>query len=284
VTYVCGHSSSELDRLETQGRFFEAISRRVLADAGLVPGMRVLDVGCGAGDLTFLASELVGPHGRVLGIDREARAVETAARRASARGIGHVAFRVAAIGDDSPDGDPAPFDAVIGRFVLMHQADPAAALAEAARHAGPGGTVAVLESHMHASIAGAHSFPFSTTYDRILRWIVQIIEAAGAHADMGLRLRTTFRMAGLPAPAQSMHARVDGGPGAPVYAYIVESLRSMMPLGERFGIVALSTREIDDLERTLREEVTASGGVLVSPTIVSGWCRLPGGASRASRA
>jgi hypothetical protein len=58
----------------------------------------------------------------------------------------------------------------------------------------------------------------------------------------------------------------------------------MMPLGERFGIVALSTREIDDLERTLREEVTASGGVLVSPTIVSGWCRLPGGASRASRA
>ena len=68
--YVCGHSGGELERLEMQGDFFAGMTRSILADAGLVPGMRVLDIGCGAGDVSFLAAEMVGPSGWVMGIDR----------------------------------------------------------------------------------------------------------------------------------------------------------------------------------------------------------------------
>src|SRR5213593_1077419 len=58
--YVCGHSANELERLEIQGAFFEEITRNLLVAAGIGPGMRVLDIGCGAGDVSLLAADLVG--------------------------------------------------------------------------------------------------------------------------------------------------------------------------------------------------------------------------------
>src|SRR5690554_3222064 len=70
VPYVLGHSEQELARLEKQGELFGAETRQVLVRAGLAPGMRVLDVGCGAGDVSLIAAELVGPAGTVIGIDR----------------------------------------------------------------------------------------------------------------------------------------------------------------------------------------------------------------------
>jgi ubiquinone/menaquinone biosynthesis C-methylase UbiE len=46
------------------------ITERLLRSAGIEPGMRVLDIGCGAGDVSMLAAELVGSTGSVVGIDR----------------------------------------------------------------------------------------------------------------------------------------------------------------------------------------------------------------------
>lgn len=68
--YVLGHSSAELQRLIDQSRFFGDLTAQVLRQAGLGRGMRVLDVGCGAGDVSFLAASIVGPTGEVIGIDR----------------------------------------------------------------------------------------------------------------------------------------------------------------------------------------------------------------------
>ena len=70
--YVLGHDAAEQQRLEQQGTNLQSLTRRLLRGAGLVPGMRVLDVGCGAGDVTLIAAELVGSSGMVVGIDRSA--------------------------------------------------------------------------------------------------------------------------------------------------------------------------------------------------------------------
>lgn len=80
--------------------------------------MRVLDLGSGAGDNALVASELVGPTGEVVGIDRSAQAVARATERARARGLSNVAFRVQDIQD--PWAGQELFDAVIGRLVLMY--------------------------------------------------------------------------------------------------------------------------------------------------------------------
>ena len=65
--YALGHSEQELDRLSRQAEIFEPFTRQLLQQAGISRGMRVLDVGCGSGDVSFLASELVGPSGKVIG-------------------------------------------------------------------------------------------------------------------------------------------------------------------------------------------------------------------------
>jgi tRNA A58 N-methylase Trm61 len=63
--YVLGHSDVELKRLATQARLIDPITRRFLVSAGIREGMRVLDVGSGAGDVAVLLAGLVGPSGEV---------------------------------------------------------------------------------------------------------------------------------------------------------------------------------------------------------------------------
>src|SRR5262245_64076065 len=80
--YVFGHSEREVDRLANQARVVDPITRWFLREAGLMAGMRVLDVGSGAGDVAFLAAELIGNSGEVVGIGRSGAAV-TGARGAA---------------------------------------------------------------------------------------------------------------------------------------------------------------------------------------------------------
>src|SRR5215472_10480627 len=109
-SYALGHSEHELERLSQQGRVFEPFTRQLFEQAGIGPVMRVLDVGCGAGDVSFLAAEFVGPTGEVVGVDHAAAAIEWASARAQALGIRNVKFL---------EGDPAmmafdgQFDAVV---------------------------------------------------------------------------------------------------------------------------------------------------------------------------
>jgi len=124
-SYVLGHSDHELNRLRAQARFLGPVTRRFLLDAGITQGMRVLDVGSGAGEVAFLMAELVGEAGMVLGTDKSAAAVAAATTAARERGLGNVQFR---------EGNPAEmtferrFNAVVGRYVLPYQADPSAML------------------------------------------------------------------------------------------------------------------------------------------------------------
>src|SRR5215813_10796919 len=94
AAYALGHSAREMERLSTQARVFEPFTLRMLQQAGVSQGMRVLDVGSGAGDVAFLCASLVGPMGEVIGIDKAPTAVETAQERARNAGVGNVTFAV----------------------------------------------------------------------------------------------------------------------------------------------------------------------------------------------
>ena len=64
---ILGHTAQELERLNKQAALVEPFTRRFLEGAGISSGMRVLDVGCGGGDVSLLARELVGADGEVVG-------------------------------------------------------------------------------------------------------------------------------------------------------------------------------------------------------------------------
>jgi SAM-dependent methyltransferase len=67
--YALGHADDELDCLIDQGRLFGSLTEHALHLAGLARRMRVLDVGWGPGQVTFLAVRLVGPEVTVSGVD-----------------------------------------------------------------------------------------------------------------------------------------------------------------------------------------------------------------------
>jgi hypothetical protein len=167
------------------------------------------------------------------------------------------------------------FDAVVGRFVLMHQADPADTVSRAAEAVHTGGVCLFMESFMAGLCAGAHSHPASELYDRVVRWKCRVVASAGADIHAGLRLRQVFANAGLPEATLRMEAAVEGGPDSLIYRYMAESVRSMLPVAEENGIDGFTSESVGTLESTLRDEVVAAGGVLVCWPIVSAWCRLP---------
>lgn len=95
------------------------VMRRLLQDAGIEPGMAILDAGSGPGDVSFLAAELTGPSGTVVGLDHNARAVQMATARSRELGVEHrVRFEEADLAHPASDG--LSVDALIGRRVLMY--------------------------------------------------------------------------------------------------------------------------------------------------------------------
>jgi ubiquinone/menaquinone biosynthesis C-methylase UbiE len=109
----------------------------VLDAVEIQPGERVLDVGCGTGDLSLAAARAVGSADRVVGIDLSVPMLETARRRASTAGLGNASF---VAGDAQGHGfRESEFDVVVSRFGVMFFTDPVAAFTNLARALRPGG-------------------------------------------------------------------------------------------------------------------------------------------------
>src|SRR5690348_4480761 len=94
TNYILGDSRLELQRLIKQASFYGDLSEQAFRMAGITTGMHLLDVGCGSGDVSFLLATLVGPTGKVIGIDKSAAAIELARQRSQQAGITNVSFEV----------------------------------------------------------------------------------------------------------------------------------------------------------------------------------------------
>jgi len=129
---------------EKWDRFFEEqmafLNHRLVADARLRPGLRVLDLGSGTGYPALLVAQTVGPGGSVTGLDLAEQMLDVARRKASSLKLTNVTFRTGDIAALPFDADS--FDAVTSRFCLMFLPEIPKAAAEIARVLKPGGWVA----------------------------------------------------------------------------------------------------------------------------------------------
>ena len=264
--YVLGHGSDEHRRLILQSRFVGDLTEIVFARAGLAQGMSVLDVGCGAGDVSFLAAAFVGPEGKVLGVDQSPDSVALARERAKAAGLNNVRFEVGVLEDLQQSG---PFDALIGRLILLYLRDPAAVLKKLAELVRPGGVIAFQEMDMMTT----HSVPDVPMYAKCGRWIVETFTRAGVETSMGSRLYHIFRRAGFAEPQMISGGRVEGSPQSQIYEWLAQTVGSLLPMLEKTGVATRDEVGIDTLADRLRKDVIDNGAVVHSPLFVGAWAR-----------
>jgi SAM-dependent methyltransferase len=134
--YVLATGQAAANRLRILHDVYGPGARRVLIDAGIKPGMRVADLGCGVGMTTALLAELVGSTGEVVGVDLSAAQLAQAQELMPSE-FSNVKFVEASATDTGlPYGS---FDLVYSRFLLIHLVEPVAALREMHRLLKPGG-------------------------------------------------------------------------------------------------------------------------------------------------
>jgi SAM-dependent methyltransferase len=266
--YLMGRSEAETRRLMAQHQLYSRFTRRLLEDAGITEGMKVLDVGSGAGDVALLAAELVGPTGSVVGVDQDPGVLDTARARAEASGLTNVSFHASDLSEGVTDDD---FDAVVGRLVLLYVPDPAETLRVLVERLKPRGIVAFGEFNFLPESMVTH--PPTPSGESLWAWMQAVVGGIGLDPATGYHLRNTFLDAGLPEPEMNVCAPVGGGPDFPGYDYGAESLRSMLPLILKLGIATEEEVEIDTMAQRLRAEVVASGGVIKTPELVGAWTR-----------
>ena len=135
--YVLGTGESGADRLRILHRAYGPGTRRFLGLAGLKPGMRVADIGCGVGQVTIDLAELVGVNGHVVGVDVSRAQLAQAHMLAHQHQLANVSWvEASALSTRLPSGS---FDMVYCRYLLLHLVEPQTALAEMHRLLRPGG-------------------------------------------------------------------------------------------------------------------------------------------------
>ena len=268
LPYALGQDDAEHQRLIVQSRFYGDLTDALFRDAGIVPGMRVLDVGCGVGDVSLGVARLVGPLGAVVGIDRDAEPLAVARARAAAAKLPQVRFERGHVADFRAD---RPFDAVVGRLILVYLPDLTRTLASLARAVRPGGVVVFQEMVMSL----AQSVPKLPLPTAGFDWICETLHRAGLDIDLGLNLHRVFVDAGLPPPRLHLAGRLEGTADSAGFDLVAGVARSLLPAMERHGVATAAEVGIDTLAARMREEVVAAGGVLMPPPMVGAWTRLP---------
>jgi SAM-dependent methyltransferase len=266
--FMLVHYDAMPSDLGMPAKAFEPITRHFLLEAGIRPGMRVLDFGSGSGDLTFIVADLVGPEGHVVGVEESEQAFLLAQGVAAERRLDQVQFVNARLSDEIPD-DRA-FDAVVGRMVLMYQPEPVHTLLRLADHLVPGGIVAFQE----IDLTGGKTVPKVPVADQALGWLRETFKSAGVDIELGPKLHKFFEDAGLPPPEMRLAAEI-GGYQSPGPGLLTNAMHVMLPLIERFGVATSEEVAIDTLEKRIRDALQAAQATMSSPQLIGAWARTP---------
>src|SRR6266581_8053350 len=177
--YALGSTDAEHERLIRQAVRLAPLTERFFRDAGIGPGQRVLDLGSGVGDVAMLAARLVGPSGEVVGIERDASSIARANARVAEAGLRNVTFIHTDVNQITSD---QPFDAAVGRFILMFLPDPVSVLRSLCKLVRPGGVLAFQEPSWVSYLALGAGLPL---WSSVLTSIHETFLRSGVNMEMG---------------------------------------------------------------------------------------------------
>jgi ubiquinone/menaquinone biosynthesis C-methylase UbiE len=267
--YVLGRSQDEYQRLIEQGMLLGPATERVLRAAGIGSGMRVLDVGCGVGEVARLVSELVGRQGEVVGVDVDEAAVRFAEQRLRHAGVrfsGVVGdFRSLELGD--------AFDVVCCRMVLQYQADATEAIRAMARQVRIGGVVVAHE--VAPQLTGVRADPSFPLAEQVYAWTAAAYAGSGGNHLVGGELGRRFAEAGLvPADQPIVETICALGDSAVAARRFHTLLLSLLPVLVEHNIASAEDVDLATFEERFRAEARAvRSTVVLWPALVGWWAR-----------
>ena len=271
ANYVLGQSTHEYERLMLQGRLLRPYTEKYFRTAGVAPGMRVLDLGSGMGDVALLAGDIVGPGGHVVGLDRDAAALERATERTVEQGCSSwVSFQATNLEDFATTD---LFDAVVGRYILLYQPDAGATIRQFTKFLKPGGIVAFHE----LDFTDPHpSDPPCPLWDQAWALLHEAFRRAGAPPDYGRRVAKAFLDAGLGFPTIVADSLIGGARDSYVYPWLASTLMSVAPRFKDLGLAAPDGLVIDQtLATKLEAAALAAGSQILAATQYGAWTRKP---------
>lgn len=225
--YVLGTDPVELDRLGVQHRLWGDAAHALWQRAGLQPGMRVLDVGCGPGYASVDLAQLVGAEGRVVGVDESAGFVGELNRRAGVLGLPHLVGHVGnvqALGD-ALAGEDGLFDAAFARWVLCFVPDPAAVILGIVDRLKPGGRVVLFDYFNYEAMTMG---PRDGLFDEVIGKIGEAWRTPGGDPDVMGAMPGVLMGAGLEIEHLGVHQRI-ARPGEAMWAWPTTFFASFLP-------------------------------------------------------
>jgi ubiquinone/menaquinone biosynthesis C-methylase UbiE len=251
ASYIIDGGEPGAARLAVLGRTLAASSESFLKRTGLRPGVRVLDVGCGSGELTGWMADLVGPA-EVIGVDVDLTVLSIARERwADHPGAPRFVLADAA----SVPSALGRFDVVYARFLLSHQTDPLHVLRNLRDLCLPGGAVAVEDVDMTAMYCD----PPSPAFDRFTELYCQAAIGRGADPQLGPRLAGLFDAAGFEQiEAGAVHPCFREGEGKLMAALTLRSIRAAVLAGDLIDEDGFD-EILDEVERLTDDPATVLG-------------------------
>jgi ubiquinone/menaquinone biosynthesis C-methylase UbiE len=237
--------------------------------AGLSPGMRCIDLGCGGGEVTFEIAGLVAPGGSVTGVDMDAIKLGLARRKAAQSGLGHVEFRQLDVADWD---EPGSYDAVYCRVLLQHLSQPVDLLRRMWAAVRPGGVILVED----ADFDGWCCHPPNEGLDFFVRTYQQVLQRRGGDHALGRKLYGYFLAVGIPRPQVALVQSVRTEGEGKTLAWSTLEATAEAIASERVATREEVTAALTDLQRFTADPRT----LICGPRIFQLWSRRQQGPTR----
>jgi trans-aconitate methyltransferase len=263
--YVLGYADREQLRLIRQARVLAPFTERLFQDAGIASGMRVLDIGCGMGNVTMLAAGFVGPAGSVVSIDLDQASIDIAHRRTSAAGVDNVTFHRA---DISIFTDQKLFDAIVGRLVLEFLPDTTAIVGRLCGLLKPGGIIALQEPTWKIWLTYTSHLPLRTAVTSLIR---DTFVAGGVNTEMELPIYQGFKAANLTSPQMRIDLPIGDSPE--FRSLLHDLLLATWPRAEAFRLPLDALGDPTTLASRLEDELNAKKSFAAFVGLVSVFAR-----------
>jgi ubiquinone/menaquinone biosynthesis C-methylase UbiE len=243
-----------MTRLQTQAEEFSSSTEESLVKLSIKPDMKVVDIGCGAGSVSFMISPKVGELGWVVGVDSNQHAIDYCVEIARSNGILNTKFIISDATNLNLESHT--FDIAYSRFLFQHLKEASEALREMVRITKPGGIVMVEDCDLFTWLV----YPKNESVSKLWHWYESIQIERGTDPEIGRKLYAMFLDEGLE-------------PSVDVYSKSVNLNRYVFWKSITAVLEKINNEQLKSLISGIEEFAMTSNSLFVFPLVFRVWAR-----------